>query len=385
MTDKIQLCTHENCTGCRACGDICPVKCIDFKEDKEGFYIPEINRAICVKCGKCMKTCPVITPPHNNNTPNPKTYHAYSLNQQTVRSSSSGGIFVELAKQIISQGGIVCGVTQISENLKALNIAIESINDIHLLQGSKYVQSDASGIYATAIKALKDGKKVLFSGTPCQISGMKNAVRNINSENLFLVEIICHGVPSYHFFQKYIAKAIPIEPKKYIFRNNAIWDFDSWYIDHHNKRQFLIGNSDFYMRSFLHGETFQEACYVCPFAKLPRQADITLGDYWGIDKYQSPENINKSGNSVILINNGKGLSLLNQISDKCYISEVELKNVVVRNHNIYEPSSYPHQRATIYTDMEQLPLNEMAKKYNHQFTLRNYLGFIKRRIKEFLL
>lgn len=384
MTDNIQLCTTEKCTGCKACGDICPIKCITFKEDSEGFYTPDINRDVCIKCGRCMKTCPVITPPTDTNTHNPKTYHAYSLNQQTVKSSSSGGIFVELAKSIISQGGIVCGVTQIKGSLKSVNIAIDKFDDIQLLQGSKYVQSDASNIYSTAIKALTNGQKVLFSGTPCQIAGMKNAVGK-NKENLFLVEVICHGVPSYRFFKRYLNQVSNLSPSYFEFKNNAIWDYDTIMYDNRNRKHILIAKKDFYMKAFLSEEIFQNACYSCPFAKLPRQADITLGDYWGIENYEPHNSINKSGNSVILINNEKGMSLLNAIESACYISEVELKNVVKRNHNIYEPSKYKPQRATIYSDMDRLSLSDMAKKYNHRFTIRNYLGFLKRRIKEIFI
>lgn len=112
MNNQISLCSYDTCTGCRACGDVCPKKCIEFKSNNDGFYIPKINRIDCIECRKCMKACPVITSPINHNESNPRVFHAYSLNQQIVKTSSSGGIFVELAKYVLSTGGVVCGVTQ---------------------------------------------------------------------------------------------------------------------------------------------------------------------------------------------------------------------------------------------------------------------------------
>lgn len=382
MNNQISLCSYDTCTGCRACGDVCPKKCIEFKSNNDGFYIPKINRIDCIECRKCMKACPVITSPINHNESNPRVFHAYSLNQQIVKTSSSGGIFVELAKYVLSTGGVVCGVTQKKRSLKTENILIDNIAEIKLLQGSKYVQSNASGIYKAALQALRKGKKVLFTGTPCQIAAMKNIVGSTNRENLFLVELICHGVPSFHFFEKYIAKICKDIPQSFSFRNNRIWDFDTSYIDKHGNRHFLIGDSDFYMRSFLHGEIFQKACYKCPFARLPRQADLTLGDYWGVEKYHPKKLINKNGNSIIMINNDIGMSLVNDIKQHCFIAEVELSNVIKRNHNIYEPSNYAALRDDIYYDIDTCTLSELAKKYNHKFNVRNYLGFIRRRIKE---
>lgn len=382
---KIELCDYDRCTGCRACGDFCPKNCITYIENDEGFCRPLINRDICICCGKCMKICPIISPPGNNNQIAPNAYHAYSLDKGIVKNSSSGGIFTELSKLVISQDGVVCGVTQEHKTLKTKNIMVYSIDELSRLKGSKYVQSDASKIYITAYRALREGKCVLFSGTPCQIAAMKNIAKIHNLNNIYLVEVICHGVPSHKYFDEYISKLGNSEVCSFLVRNNRIWDFDTFYYDRSNNRHWLLGSKDFYMKSFLYGEIFQKVCYSCPFAQLPRFADITLGDFWGVEKCVKSKDINKSGNSLVLINNGKGYQLFNDISGQIFSNQTSLTNACKRNHNIYEPSSYKTQRGTIYQDMGRLTLQELASKYNHSFSFRNYLGFIKRRIKEFLL
>ena len=183
---KIELCDYDRCTGCRACGDFCPKNCITYIENDEGFCRPLINRDICICCGKCMKICPIISPPGNNNQIAPNAYHAYSLDKGIVKNSSSGGIFTELSKLVISQDGVVCGVTQEHKTLKTKNIMVYSIDELSRLKGSKYVQSDASKIYITAYRALREGKCVLFSGTPCQIAAMKNIAKIHNLNNCLL-------------------------------------------------------------------------------------------------------------------------------------------------------------------------------------------------------
>jgi len=380
---KIELCGYSDCTGCRACGDVCPKRCISFVEDEEGFYTPHINSDECIECGKCMKTCPIISPPQNNNTPTPKTYHAYSLNKEIAKTSSSGGIFAEFAIHMLSNGGAVCGAAQESGTLKIKHIAVTSESELRLLQGSKYVQSDTTNIYSEALSLLKQGIYVLFSGTPCQVAAMKNIAGTRFKNHLYLVEIICHGVPSYSFFKEYIRKATDIKViERFNFKDNIISDYNTSYqYKASTKIKYLYGYKDLFMKAFLHGDIFQERCYTCPFAHLPRQADITLGDFWGIENYAPKKDINRYGNSLLLINNDTGQLLLNAISHRLFFHEHNLSNAKKRNHNIYEPSKRPQHRDNIYSDLMTKPLKYVAIKYNHTYTLRNYVGMIVRRYK----
>lgn len=380
---KIELCPKDSCTGCKACMNSCKKNAITFYEDSEGFVFPKIDTNLCVKCGSCVRNCPILNPPKGNQDSHPLTYVAYAKDKKVITTSSSGGIFTLLANFILENGGIVFGASQQEGSLYVSHIPITSKKDIHFLQGSKYVQSDINNTYQTALEFLKLGKLVLFSGTPCQIAGLYSFIHK-DYENLITAEVVCHGVPSYKFFKIYIDKLDIKNISRFNFRNEKIWSYDT-IVYKKNKRKILIGEKDFYMRAFLHGDIFRESCYNCRFAKLPRIADVTLGDFWGIQKYKHSISTSPNGNSVIIINNEKGEHLINCILNECVYEEMDLEYAMKRNHNIYEPSLRPKNRSTIYSDMETMTLKQLAHKYGYNFTLRNYMGFIKRRLKEFFL
>lgn len=375
----IKLCQKDLCTGCKACAQICPRHCISFEEDFEGFEYPNINIEQCIQCAQCMKVCPILTPAQETNNVSPKTIFIYSKDNKIIKKSSSGGFFSIVANFIFEHDGIVIGASMEDYSLKVSHTAISDSKELYKLQGSKYVQSDTNTIYSQTKELLNNNKIVLFTGTPCQIGGLYNYLKK-DYPNLYTLDLICHGVPSFKFFRTYVEKLNRKKRiKSFSFRNTKNWNFDTSILEE-DKRFYLVNEKDFYMKSFLKGETFRDSCYKCQFAKLPRTGDITIGDFWGINEFSHQLKANKYGNSVILLNNKKGEDLFHLISSQCHHEEVDIKYAIKRNHNIYEASIRPQCRNTIYKDMFSLDLKTLAKKYNHTYSLRNYLGFIKRYI-----
>lgn len=383
----VKLCDKDLCTGCKACANSCKQGCISFTIDDEGFEFPIIDVTNCIECGLCMRSCPILNLPYKNNNNQPTAYLCYSKDRQIVCDSSSGGMFSVFANYILDLGGVVWGAYQEKNTLRIFHSYITRKQDLYKLQGSKYVQSEINTSYLQVRDFLKEGVPVLFSGTPCQIAGLYGFLRKEYS-NLYTVELICHGVPSFKFFDTYIQKvkeSKKIGISQYDFRNRKIWDYDSIIYDKECNRKILLGKYDFYMRSFLCGEIFRESCYKCHFAKLPRIADITIGDFWGVDNFIHSLKRNPSGNSVVLVNNEKGTNLFRDSSTECFFEKVNLEYALKYNHNIYEPSQRPAARNTIYNDIITMNLQDLSKKYRHNFTIRNYLGYIKRRLKEFIV
>lgn len=194
------ICNTSECTGCMACANICPYHAISVVQDEEGFDRPKIDQKLCMDCGLCQKTCPINY--HPSITEPKKIFSGWSSNESVRMGSSSGGAFTEIARPILEEGGVVFGCV-LNENLKAEHSYVETLNDLtHKLCGSKYVQSRIGKSYVTAKNFLKQGRKVLFSGTPCQIAGLKNYLRK-DYDNLITVDLICHGVPSPIVFEDY--------------------------------------------------------------------------------------------------------------------------------------------------------------------------------------
>lgn len=380
----MELCEKKYCTGCKACSQICGKNAISFVKDNEGFEYPIINTEICIKCQRCVNTCPVINR-NRNNSMKPQTILTYAKDINLVKRSSSGGIFGIISNYILTNGGWVYGAYMEPTTFKVYHIGISDLNDLYKLQGSKYIQSDINNIYKQVKGKLDENCLVLFSGTPCQVAGLYSYL-NKNYENLYTIDVVCHGVPSYDFFVKYLKKiSIPYSNISYIdFKNMKIWNYDTILYLKNKEKKILIGSDDFYMRSFLSGEIFRESCYRCPFTGFPRVADLTLGDFWGVNKFKHKLKTNRSGNSVVLINNQHGHILFNNIADKCFYEDVDLDSAIKYNHNIYESCLRPNSRDTIYSDMDKYTLKDLCEKYDHKFTFRNYLGCIKRRILNYL-
>ncbi len=317
------------CSGCSACSNVCPQKCIEMVSDSEGFVYPIINTSKCINCNRCEKSCPIINKTSTQREPH--AYAAYSLNDEIISNSSSGGIFSELALQVLNAGGIIFGAA-LDENYNLKHIYIDSQDNLYKLQGSKYFQSNIGDSFACAKKFLDSGKTVLFSGTPCQIEGLLSFL-NKKYDNLITQDIICHGVPSPLAWKKYFEHiSSNSEVKRVNFRDKKLgWKNFSLKISFSDgTEQTKSLSEDLFMKGFLADLYLRPSCYSCSFKSLKRRSDITLADFWGI-QYICPEMHNEQGVSLTFINSEKGKELWKKIEPQIKYKEVDLNASIKYN------------------------------------------------------
>ncbi|MGM9979716.1 MAG: Coenzyme F420 hydrogenase/dehydrogenase, beta subunit C-terminal domain [Clostridium sp.] len=325
----VEIINKEQCCGCYACASACPKNCILMKVDKEGFWYPEVNKDICVQCGLCERICPVVRNEYVNDK-EVNAYVAYSKNEKIRMKSSSGGLFTMFAEVVLSEGGVVFGAA-FDNKFLVHHIAIESMEDLEILQGSKYLQSEIGYTYKEAKKFLKQGRKVLFSGTACQIAGLKSFLGK-DFDNLFTIDVLCHGVPSPKVWEKYInekEKGYNDSIKQVQFRNKETgWKHYSLKMIFSNSKVYKsIFNVDDYMKLFLSDICLRPSCHNCKFKSLNRPSDITLGDCWDIENYM-PNMDDDKGTSVVLTHSEKGREMLLNLTEKINLKEAEVDKVL---------------------------------------------------------
>jgi len=321
---KTEITQSSYCCGCSACAEICPKKCIELVTDNEGFWYPNIDKSKCSACHLCEKVCPVINVPKVADK-TPKAFAAYARDEKVRIESSSGGLFTILAEEIIKLGGTVFGAV-FDDDFKVCHIGIETIEDLKKIRGSKYLQSRTFGTYLEVEKLLKENKLVLYSGTGCQIAGLINFLRK-QYDNLFTIDVLCHGVPSIKVWEKYLLwqeKMAFSKVRHVSFRNKV----SGWKLYTVN---LLFNNStkyekkyydDHYMKLFLSNICLRPSCHNCKFKSLSRCSDITLGDFWGIENI-APDMDDNKGTSIVLVHSNKGEELLNKVKHLLKIREVD--------------------------------------------------------------
>lgn len=308
----IRIVDKKDCCGCGACAQRCPKQCITMQTDKEGFTYPVVDTKQCTNCGLCEKVCPVM-----NQQPQSQpiaTYAAINSNEVVREQSSSGGIFTLLAEETINKGGIVFAAA-FNERWQVEHTYINDINCIKKFRGSKYVQSNIGNSYATAEKFLKDGKEVLFSGTPCQIAGFKRFLRK-EYKNLKTVDFVCHGTPSPLVWKKYLDEVCHANKIGNItdiqFRNKAEgwkkYSLQITYTGNDGKKKIFRETLDdnIFMNCFLNNLCLRPSCYCCPARSGKSDSDITLGDLWGAQEI-CPEIDDDKGLSLVLLRKECGL------------------------------------------------------------------------------
>lgn len=348
----MQITDKNKCSGCNACYNICPVNAISMLEDKEGFKYPIIDDTKCTKCGLCAKTCPINNTKFENNE-NPKCY-AYMAKDDIRKDSASGGAFAHLAYHFIKNDGYVCGAVY-TQDWSVEHIVSNKIEDILRMQSSKYLQSDTKSCYKEIKQILEDGKKVLFSGTPCQVAGLKAFLRK-DYENLYCLDLVCHGVPSPKVFKKYLDEIYGLENvKKYNFRSKEPngWSCCCCCETTTGKKFYKDKKEDEFYIPFLKNLLLRTCCGNCKFNKLPRQGDLSIGDFWGINEYSKKLN-DKKGTSVILANNEKAPYLINILKNNSkLLQEVLLKYALPKNHNITTSSLIHKNRDMFFKNIDK--------------------------------
>ena len=374
----------SDCCGCGACMNICPRKAISMTEDECGFVYPEINAELCIRCGKCKKVC-AFQNTEETNYPL-KTVATVSKNKEQASNSASGGIFAAIAEQFISDNGVVYGAA-FDEKWGVSHREVSKEDELPVLQGSKYVQSSIGFTYTQAKENLESGKMVLFSGTPCQIAGFKKYLGK-EYGNLLTIDIICHGVPSEKIFQSYIKYLENKEGgslKYFTFRDKKIgWGINGCAkFETHNgkiKEKKLWQSASSYLYYFVKGWIYRENCYCCKYAGKNRPGDITLGDYWGIEK-EHPEYLQSSGwdenkgISVVIANSEKGEKYLHQV--ECLDTKTSLfEKAAQANDQLRHPSS-EGKRKEILSAFIKNGWYELEREYQKNIGLKKYSSQIK--------
>ena len=345
----------NKCFGCRACVNICPVNAISMQEDEEGFFYPVVNTEKCTNCGLCKKSCPSLNKSdvYNENTKEPECY-ALMADDETRLVSSSGGAFSLFADWILEQGGYVCGVAFVEQ--KVQHIIINNKDDMYKLRGSKYVQSDTNTVYKEIKTLLIQNKLVLFTGTPCQVAGL-NTYLGKKYDNLYTIDLICHGVPPQKVFDMYLDETLQ---KDDIFEHanfrdkKAGWTVYLTTTTTTGKRYYADSlHNDMYLQAFLNNMCLRPSCGTCPYTSTQREADITIGDFWAIERFDKSLNDNK-GTSVVLLNNTKGQDILRKIQDKISVcTKVPIEYASWYNITLKQPLKQHTNRKAFFRLMQE--------------------------------
>ena len=337
--DKTQCC---NCNGCT---QICPKDAIYKIADEAGFVYPAIDPNKCIDCGLCQKVC-AYQNIEETNSPS-AVYAGGAVDKNTLKKAASGGIFAAVATHFLKQGATVYGAAILREDNKFIvrHIGIDKIEDLPRLQGSKYLLSEINDCFIEVRKKLNNGETVLFSGTPCQCAGLKGFLRK-EYPNLYLIDLICHGVPNQEFFNSFIDYNYSglKEISNFIFRDKTKgWELTGR-IDYEDgkKHKYIPAGTSSYYALFLDAQIYRENCYFCKYASKHRPGDLTIGDYWGIQK-QHPELISsgqftpKEGVSCIVVNTEKGSHLLDDINESVSLAPSSYEKVAARNAQLLHP------------------------------------------------
>ncbi len=363
----MEICKTELCTGCGMCMNVCKHGAISMHTDKHGFLYPKVDEKKCTLCNQCKKFCPsnnVTEPASNLRT----VYAGWNKNKAIRKESTSGGIFSIMAKKIISEGGYVAGVRWVN-GFRVKHDLISDESQLSLFYGSKYIQSYTGNIYLRIKEKLNEGKSVLFSGTPCQNSALRSFLGK-EYANLFQIDLVCHGVPSYDLFDRYIdeiceGKSSSI--KRIRFRHKApFWDFCNVTIDFEDGTQYSVPTvDDPFFSLFNIGYSIRQSCGNCPYTSLERYSDITLADFWGF----KPENFKmhnyEKGVSCILINSEKGQAIFDAVSSAVVYEQSTVERAKKANKSLYAPYAISKELSKLFwEDYEDgMPVSELCSKH----------------------
>lgn len=380
----------EKCCGCTACHSVCPKKCITMKEDNEGFLYPIVDNALCIDCQQCVKVCPFYNP-YNEEKPI-KVYAAYNNSESIRLQSSSGGIFTMMAEKAIKEGGVVFGA-RFTKDWQVEIVPTENIEELAAFRGSKYLQAQVGESFKQAKDYLRQGRKVLFSGTPCQIAGLRHYLRK-DYDNLLTVDFVCHGVPSPKVWSIYLSQITDagkraIKDIKFRDKPNGLKRFNFTLSYDESDKLYTMSSytsENHYMKAFLSNMILRPSCYNCQ-AKCGRsQSDITIADFWGIEQVL-PQMDDDKGTSLLLVHTSNGSSVLtfNQIKYEAVTYDVALKY-----NPAIEKSAIPHKKRKdffdklgISDDLIALINEELKPTFKEQ--IRKFYHNYKHKIKILLL
>lgn len=358
--------SKKDCCGCAACVNVCPKQAIAMKADQDGFIYPEVNNDLCIECGLCKKVCAFQNIPVSENGPI-ATYVAINKNKDMLSSSASGGIFGALASIVLGKKGVVFGCAY-NVDMEPEQICVDNLLDIKRIQGSKYVHSNINNTYIEAKKYLKEGRWVLFTGTPCQIAGLKSYLDK-DYNNLITADLICHGVPSSEFFKgyiKYLEDKLNGKIIDFKYRDKSRgWGLRAKVIYEKSRTvrgKFILPIESYYYYYFLKGDIYRENCYECKYACSSREGDYTMGDYWGVEKAH-PEIETKKGVSVLLVNSRKGMNLIGELKKYLNLTKSTFEQAREQNRQLNRPTPKSLNRETILKTWREGGCQAVANEY----------------------
>lgn len=368
----IELMDKKSCTGCGACYNICAKQCIVMDSDEEGFLYPQIDTEKCIHCGLCDKVCPVINSKNEELGAGPASYIAWSNRAEYREASTSGGVFSAVAAMLLQKGGVVYGAAY-DENNVVKHIAISELKDLNRLNRSKYVQSDTQKTYQNAAQQLRSGKKVLYSGTACQVYGLLSylKLKNVNTDNLITMDVICHGTPSPKLLREYIkwqendkeSKLTSIamrekrHPREYFSVPVTKVNFEN------GRSSELATDVDYYGRLFLGEISSRPSCYECGFKTIGRISDLTIGDCWFSRAITGRSDV-PFDVTLCLAHTEKGKEILENSESDLTAIPVDLEKAVKCNGGmIYKSATLHNRRTEFFNELGNVPLNELAEKY----------------------
>lgn len=384
----IDIIGFDACMGCFLCKDVCRHGAIEMVVDRDGFYKPVIDELKCNACGACSMSCPVIRS-SNNNEPfeSPLLYGAWSTDNDTVSKSSSGGLFYEVASVFIENGGKVCGV-EWQGGVPRFSL-VSTADDLRPLMGSKYLQADAQGIYKEVRAAVRNGEAVLFFGLPCQVQALGNYVK---SENLYLVDLVCAGVPSLNMYHSYCREYFPEQECTHTdFRVKAVRNkprkpapWRRYSVEFYSTEYLLLSQehsrNDFFV-AFNSTKCYNSACYSCGFNSIPRRGDITLCDFWGA----SEQTENPEGTSLVSINSEKGKKLFGNVmqkrNDRLHVFPTDIQTAVAGTRRFdMSRRDVPPEREKIFRTFRKSGFRKMYRKFFKMTLKRRLLLSLKARL-----
>lgn len=383
--NKIQLCDKMTCTQCMACVNSCPKGCIKMVDAGQGFAVPQIDESICVECGACMRSCHQLEKNLERFSP-AKTLACWTTITSDRKKSSSGGAFSVLARKVFNQNGVVFGAIM-NKDLKVHHIGIEKAEDLPRLQGSKYVQSYLGDTFIQVRNLLKEGRLVLFTGTPCQVGGLL-AFLHKKYDNLITCDMVCHGVPSQRAFDAFCERTrLSGTCDGISFRFTEGWGFqlareliapskDGDFNSVSVKRKPVCPSKTWYMNAFNKSLMFNEACYTCQYTQVERVSDFTMADYWGLGVKVPFNHPTYQGISMLLVNTPKAIEMLDELPN-LYYEERDLQEAIEGNYNLSHSSIRPDNRDAFIADLFDINKKDLVKKYGLQANARDFIRLLK--------
>lgn len=357
----MEITNKSKCYGCTACFNQCPRNAIKMVEDERGFKYPKIDNDKCINCRLCKKICPANSQVDKNEENNIIVYAAKHKDEIIRENSTSGGLFSAISEYVLKNNGIIYA-TILDENYEVKYTRADNKCDRDKMRGSKYVQSDLLNCFCLIENDLHDNKLVLFVGNPCYVAGLKSFLKYKEYNNLILCDIVCHGVPSPKIFREHInlinSKG---KIKKYIFRDKKIgWRGTNVTIEYGNKIETNTAFSDIFCDLYFDGYISRDCCSKCKFTSIIREADITIGDFWGIEKYH--KNINdEKGINLVILNTQKGIELFDKISSDLNYEVSSINNCL--QPQLMYPSKENKKKKYFWKDYKKRGFLYVAKKY----------------------